>query len=384
MSSLVCKFNRRLEKLKERMAIYRRSKSQYQLSFLESYRRLAWLKEKQGYRVHEAFRIGLLDPKLKKEQFDRFISRKQLIEVQSKLSPVRLASLLTDRAQFTLYTDALGFPTPKVLGMLWPRYSGVDEHGKSLSQVSDWIQYFDARLTGEFVTKSCGDHYGASVCLYKRVGDEFENLASHQRFSVEGLYAELLIQGRKHGVIIQERVRNHPALIELSQNETLQTIRVVTFIDGSDNFTVLHALFRPVATDEVIDNYNNYDGGVLLARVDVDSGKIIRTHFMRDDIPGASIVDKHPATGVRFSGFQLPDWDAAMDCIREAAFKMRPMRTVGWDLALTPSGPVIIEGNAFFNTNYLYGDSKTRLFDELARQGHSIRYPDNCPPWLAK
>ena len=33
-----------------------------------------------------------------------------------------------------------------------------------------------------------------------------------------------------------------------------------------------------------------------------------------------------------------------MDCIREAAFKMRPMRTVGWDLALTPSGPVIIEG----------------------------------------
>jgi len=60
------------------------------------------------------------------------------------------------------------------------------------------------------------------------------------------------------------------------------------------------------------------------------------------------------------------------------------MRTVGWDLALTPSGPVIIEGNAFFNTNYLYGDSKTRLFDELARQGHSIRYPDNCPPWLAK
>jgi len=232
--------------------------------------------------------------------------------------------------------------------------------------------------------KSTVSHYGQSVRFYRREGDRFKDLGNDERYTAEGLYHEFERQAGRYGLIIQERVRNHPRLVELSQSEALQTIRVITYYDRSNDLRILHALFRPVATDELVDNYNNFDGGILMARVDLATGTIRRVHFMRDDIPGTSIVDRHPVTKVPFAGYQLPDWESAMACVRDAAQKMLPIRLAGWDLAITPMGPVIIEGNSAFNTNYLYGDAKEILFNDMAAFGHAPPHTLNAPSWLTQ
>ena len=57
--------------------------------------------------------------------------------------------------------------------------------------------------------------------------------------------------------------------------------------------------------------------------------------------------ETHPLTGIPFMGFQVPLWDEALDMVRKAARKAYGYNChwIGWDVAITPDGPVLVEGN---------------------------------------
>jgi hypothetical protein len=70
-------------------------------------------------------------------------------------------------------------------------------------------------------------------------------------------------------------------------------------------------------------------------------------------------LDVHPKTRVEFSGFQLPFWAKACDLAREVATRFVPVRTIGWDIALTPEGPVVLEGNIWWDPPNQHGCMRT-------------------------
>ena len=53
----------------------------------------------------------------------------------------------------------------------------------------------------------------------------------------------------------------------------------------------------------------------------------------------------HPASGTVFKGYVLPDWNQLKELIFTAAAKVPQLRFIGWDLAHTQDGWVIVEGN---------------------------------------
>ena len=57
--------------------------------------------------------------------------------------------------------------------------------------------------------------------------------------------------------------------------------------------------------------------------------------------------ETHPLTGIPFMGFQVPLWDEALDMVRKAARKAYGYNChwIGWDVAITPDGPALIEAN---------------------------------------
>ena len=58
-------------------------------------------------------------------------------------------------------------------------------------------------------------------------------------------------------------------------------------------------------------------------------------------------MERHPVSGYAFAGFRLPDWVAAMDLVEHAYdTALATYRLVGWDVAFTLEGPVLVEGNA--------------------------------------
>ena len=54
---------------------------------------------------------------------------------------------------------------------------------------------------------------------------------------------------------------------------------------------------------------------------------------------------RHPASGAYLPGFQIPFWPELTACVRRAMDRVPGMGYVGWDIAVTPDGPELIEGH---------------------------------------
>jgi hypothetical protein len=61
--------------------------------------------------------------------------------------------------------------------------------------------------------------------------------------------------------------------------------------------------------------------------------------------PSDAPMEAHPDTGRRVAGEMLPSWPEARDLALEAHRRFPTLGSVGWDVALTPDGPVLVEGN---------------------------------------
>lgn len=138
--------------------------------------------------------------------------------------------------------------------------------------------------------------------------------------------------------IIEELIRQHPAVSSVYP-EAINTVRVVSiYKDGVSH--IICAYFRIGNDGKHVDNFNS---GGMVAPVDEATG-VVR----------APAIDKtkklyavHPYTGKAIEGFQFPDWEEALELVRKAAARIEGMAYIGWDVAFTDKGPVIVEGNNF-------------------------------------
>ena len=135
----------------------------------------------------------------------------------------------------------------------------------------------------------------------------------------------------------EEFVVQHPALMELSPSG-LNTLRVFTQLDRG-NVDILGARLR-VSVNSMVDNMA---AGNLAAPVDSKTG-IINGPGVYSDI---TKEDKsvHPITGKNITGFVIPHWNDIMELVRKAALHTPENKSVGWDIAITATGPELIEGN---------------------------------------
>jgi hypothetical protein len=66
---------------------------------------------------------------------------------------------------------------------------------------------------------------------------------------------------------------------------------------------------------------------------------------MYANIPKEMIYEKHPLTGLDFIGFQVPCIAEVKELVTEAAKILPDCRYVGWDVAISEKGPLLVEGN---------------------------------------
>lgn len=153
----------------------------------------------------------------------------------------------------------------------------------------------------------------------------------------DGLVARLR-QLRGH-YLIQPQIAVHPALAEIALG-ALPTVRIVTMLDEVGQPEVVSATFRcasdPAAT------VDNMKAGGLIAPVDLADGRLGTACFGY----GGQDHDVHPVTRAPLAGRRLPDWAAAIALVGDAhARAFADYALVGWDVAPTPDGPLLIEGN---------------------------------------
>ena len=181
--------------------------------------------------------------------------------------------------------------------------------------------------------------------MYRRTTEGFLDLNGGM-LTPSMLYERLQSDPRFERFIIQQRLRNHPDLIRLSGTDTLQTIRFVTWISG-DSVEVLASQLRIVVGGNLVDNFGSGRTGNLIANVGWSDGLLADAMAVRD--MEMKIISTHPTTGFRIRGFRLPHWQAARELVLRAARLFLPLRTIGWDVAIASDGPILMEGNAFWD-----------------------------------
>ena len=123
--------------------------------------------------------------------------------------------------------------------------------------------------------------------------------------------------------------------------------RVVTLVEPSGEVSVLYADFRVALMAGPTDDFRGGRSGNGLSSVGLEDGVLGPLRLPRPDRCGFTLSRSVPG-GAAIEGVRLPDWAEALALARTAAIPMLPARTIGWDIALTPGGPVVLEANMFY------------------------------------
>ncbi|MCF2621001.1 sugar-transfer associated ATP-grasp domain-containing protein [Collinsella tanakaei] len=187
---------------------------------------------------------------------------------------------------------------------------------------------------GTYACKQLNGAFGKGFYRVDR-GPGDEVLLNNGHDSIEDF-----INDMNHGsYILQDFVHQHPAISNLCPN-SVNTVRIVT-LRYHKKAHVFYALLRMASrADSSVDNATQ--GGTFVG-IDENTGKLMKYghYFYRGEGETA-----HPVTGTVYEGYEIPYWDQIMKMVVELHEYFRGMVIIGWDIALTENGPVILEINS--------------------------------------
>ncbi|WP_169338097.1 sugar-transfer associated ATP-grasp domain-containing protein [Nocardia vinacea] len=138
--------------------------------------------------------------------------------------------------------------------------------------------------------------------------------------------------------IIEEFVAQSSFMNEL-HSASVNTIRTITTFNELHEPSVRYCILKLGRGDQPADNA--HVGGLYLA-MDIETGALAPQAYDES----FSVHRVHPENGVRFEGRKLDSIHELVGIAKRCAALFPEVPYIGWDIAITEDGPVIIEGNS--------------------------------------
>jgi hypothetical protein len=232
---------------------------------------------------------------------------------------------LGDKTRFGRRARAAGLPTPPVLATI---AAGAIVHAPATLPEHDLF------------TKDGHSLCGKGATYWRWQGDGTYTSTSGATIARDALLPALAREAARGSVVVQPRMVNHPQVSPLSA-AGLCTVRVMTSRAPNSAPVVLRACFRMPVDAEAADNFAH---GGLASPIDLETGVLGRA-VQKALEHAAECYDTHPTTGSPITGTALPLWSDVLDLGVRAHEAFGEFVSVGWDIGITPAGPVLIEGN---------------------------------------
>ena len=175
---------------------------------------------------------------------------------------------------------------------------------------------------------------------------------------------DMALQIRSDGAdILEPFIRQHHAY-QAIYPDSLNTIRIHTVRSSKGVKTFLSPILSIGGDGAVVDMSSDTTRYRVLLSED---GSILRA-FRQDPGESLKITERHHNTGFPFrQGRKLVGIPKCLECCREAAFYIPEMRYIGWDVAYTEDGPLIVEANNISGFIYAYQQAKECIAGKGAR-----------------
>lgn len=253
------------------------------------------------------------------------------------------ASEMTDKVVFGAVCAANAVPTAPILA--------IAENGAVAALAEP--EAFDRHL----FAKDRAGRGGKHATRISREGPFLYTLCGETIFGLGALVERLAERSHDGAFIVQPALENHPEIASLATT-SLIVFRVVTCLDAFDEPQATHGVLRIIAKFEP--GWPRKPDSEWGMDIDVATGRLGR---LTGDKAYACWVwrDSHPITGERVEGRVISGWPAiaAAACAAHRAFRGRAL--VGWDVAWTPDGPVILEGNSNMDVAFIQRCARTPI-----------------------
>ncbi|MCL1866444.1 MAG: hypothetical protein FWF82_03440, partial [Oscillospiraceae bacterium] len=242
---------------------------------------------------------------------------------------------LNNKSDYYKFEDKIVFNT------LFDEFVGREWLYLKKSTPSEFAEFLDKH--GAVIAKPTD-----SIC---GKGIEKVTAADCDSSDLKSVYDRLIANNQ---LLTEEYIVQHEDLSRLHP-ESVNTLRFMTIVgDGYSDNKPVHVMFRALRVGSggnVVDNFNS--GGMFVL---VDEDGTVSTHAINKN---TEMYESHPETGVTFKGYKIPFFHEAEEMVREAALVVAGIRYVSWDVAVTPDGVVLVEGN--HNPGYDLLQSKAYL-----------------------
>ncbi len=309
--------------------------------------------------------FGFLDKPVR--QVPEYIDGNERRLLQASVSPKRFRHLEEDKTVFRARCLAAGVRTCPVLAVIAPEGFTGGEPGAPVVRSGQEFRSVLAELcSGEFILKRCrgGKGYGIYRVLLSdgvphppqdRVDEHTDAGIPVPRpdyTDADSLYHWLRSLPYSSGVwMLQPRLRPHHDLVPLMPGPGLGTVRIHTFLDQSGQVHLRWPSLKIPGEGSVSDNFRRGFGGSAAAPIDPGSG--VLEHGVVRAAPAAPVqqLDHHPPTGIIFRDCVIPRWEELKEAVERAARCFPELPTLGWDVAVTPDGPVMLEANWMYGSD---------------------------------
>lgn len=309
-----------------------------------------WAKVRLGVRPRQFVASRMWDAP--RERWRDFVSDAEIASFFAATIDPQDRLLIRDKAAFADADRQRGMPWLPTLAVVNRHENPPIDAAEVVSEKHALVSTLERLATGGavFLKPSCGKR-GRGAYRYATGGFALDEDGSEVALDVlaDSVFAYRHPSGA-YGYIVQRALEPHPSIVELTGVSVLATVRVVTAVrDGTVH--VLQFALKVPAPGRITDNFQGGMTGTLLAGVDQDSGRV------RDLVgilnPKNRLVCErtvtHPATSKRIGGRELPAWSEALELARRSALLHPRTATLGWDIALTPTGWKFLDVNAMWS-----------------------------------
>lgn len=249
------------------------------------------------------------------------------IQGSDEINNIPLRNILDNKVMFSNYLKDSNIKIPKTLGYNFKNNFFVEGKKININNYSDF---------NELIKGISQKEHEDSIFVKPIMGMKGDGCFKLNSSNCEKEIFDAICTSN---YIIQQSIIQHEDINNI-YSHSVNPIRIFTYIDENKKVHILPSFITFARDSNEVSNASNNS---IFVNIDVDTG-ILNDYGYSYLQYGGNKFFKHPDTNTLFKGFKIPYFEESKIMVIEAT-KYIPYKLIGWDVAITPGGPIIIEGN---------------------------------------
>jgi len=303
--------------------------------------------------IADYYDYGLYDRQLvSRDEIGNYVGWRYEYSLNEALNPREVVLPAHDKLSLhKLLHEYNSVSMPRIIGLYLP--SGGKVYGSLSSKImTDPVQlkiFLETNQIWPLYAKPSFSYQGVGNFLLQGYDPRKKHiiLGAGESMDVSAFIDEVVLRRRpkykrEAGYMFQHVLTTHLNIQNCTGNDSISSLRMV-MLNFDEGPKLERAIWKIVCGKNTVDNFRSGTSGNLVARVNLANGKVDSP--LDGCWPYANNVSHHPDTGKELNGFQVPNWEEARQMSLSVAACFPLMKILHLDIALTDTGPVLLEIN---------------------------------------